>query len=60
MLFKENCEGIIGQRIVPAQQPSGGSYHSMKDLEALRSQLSFQWSDNIADVLERYQAYKGL
>lgn len=57
-LFKENCEDIIGGRIVPREQPAGGSYHSVKDFQEAKSQLGFAWPDNIALVQSKYKAYK--
>jgi Methionyl-tRNA formyltransferase len=57
-LFKENCQDIMGGRIVPREQPSGGSYHSVKDFQEVKSQLDFAWSDNIALVQSKYKTFK--
>ncbi len=57
-LFQENCEDIIGGRIAPIEQPPGGSYHSVKEFEEVKSQLDFAWSDNIALVQSKYKTYK--
>ena len=57
-LFKENCQDIMGGRIVPREQPSGGSYHSVKDFQEVESQLDFAWSDNIALVQSKYKTFK--
>lgn len=57
-LFKENCEDIMEGRIVPREQPIGGSYHSVKDFQEVKSQLDFAWSDNIALVQSKYKTFK--
>lgn len=54
-LFQERCTDIVEGRIMPREQPSGGSYHSVKDFEEVRLQLGFAWSDNIASVQSRYR-----
>ncbi len=57
-LLKEKWEDIVNGIMEPFQQPEGGSYHSIKDLHLLKSQIGFEWSDNISEVLRRYEEYK--
>lgn len=55
-LFKEHWGEIVsGEYIKKRRRAIGkGSYHSMRDLKELQSKIIFDWSDNIADFLEKY------
>lgn len=48
-LFKENWEGIKTCRLRPVPQKGEGTYHRMRELEAIREQYPFSWEDNIAE-----------
>lgn len=54
-LFQENWENIQSGNLIPISQSGVGSYHTLKDLLHVQEQCPFQWSDNIADFLKRYQ-----
>ena len=57
-LFMEKWEEIVSGAIFPIEQPRGGSYHSVNDLKELKDRIGFEWTDNIAEVLRRYEEYK--
>ena len=52
-LFQENWEAIKEGRLHPGKQGEG-TYHKMRDLEEVRRQTPFEWSDQIADFKRRY------
>lgn len=54
-LFKEKWEEIESGRYKLYEQTGIGSYHTNKDLEALREKMAFDWNDNVADFLRRYK-----
>ena len=53
-LFQENWEAIKEGRLHPGKQEGEGTYHKMRDLEEVRRQTPFEWSDQIADFKRRY------
>lgn len=53
-LFKQNWDEIREGSFPLCEQIGEGSYHTMGDLNKLREKCPFQWSDNIADFIERY------
>lgn len=59
-LFKSHWDEIVsGHYKESAKKQDGrGSYHSRSDLNALRNQIDFSWTDNIGDFLRRYQHKK--
>ena len=57
-LFQENWERFLSGEFTLKEQPAGGSYHNLKDLRALQEKLPFEWTDRIADVLEKYRQMK--
>lgn len=52
-LFRENWQQIREGRIKPVKQEGSGTYHRRKDLDAVRRQKPFEWSDRIADFKGR-------
>ena len=52
-LFRENWEDIKNGKVVPVKQVGTGTYHRMKELEAIRSGHPFTWQDVIADVKKK-------
>ena len=56
-LFKSHWDEIVsGHYKESAKKQDGrGSYHSRSDLNALRNQIDFSWTDNIGDFLRSYQ-----
>lgn len=53
-LFKEHWEEIKTGKYILKEQVGKGTYHSKKDLYELQSKVPFEWSDNIAEFLEKY------
>ncbi len=53
-LFKRNWKEIEDGKYPLINQTGRGSYHSLKDLNQLKEICPFQWSDNIAEFLEKY------
>lgn len=47
-LFKENWQAIRAGEIKPVKQQGEGTCHRMRELEAIREEYPFAWSDNIA------------
>lgn len=58
-LFIENWDTIRNGTYRLYEQQGNGSYHSMKDLETLKTKIDFSWSDNIAEFLQRYRSLGG-
>ncbi len=56
-LFKEKWEEIMTGQFVLKEQEGEGSSHTMKDFKKIKSQIDFEWSDSIAEVLERYERF---
>ncbi|MBO5154864.1 MAG: formyl transferase [Eubacterium sp.] len=54
-LFKEHWEEIISGSYKTKEQIGQGSYHSKKQLEQLQEQIPFEWSDCVADVVQKYK-----
>lgn len=54
-LFKENWDEIKTGNYKLYEQTGSGSYHTQKDLDALKQKIAFDWNDNIADFLKRYE-----
>lgn len=52
-LFKENWEKIKNGQIKALKQVGEGTCHRMKELEEIRSEYPFAWSDVIADVKKK-------
>ena len=48
-LFRENWEQIKTGKLVPRRQTGEGTYHRMRELEAIRKEHPFTWEDRIAD-----------
>lgn len=47
-LFKENWQAIRAGELKPVRQEGEGTYHRMRELDAIREKHPFAWSDNIA------------
>lgn len=47
-LFRENWADIREGRLAPRRQEGQGTYHRMRDLEAIQQIHPFSWADNIA------------
>lgn len=54
-LFKEKWEEIRSHQYILLDQVQGGSCHTKKDLEKLKSQIEFNWNENIKRFLMRYK-----
>ncbi len=52
-LFKEHWDDIFSGRYTMHEQGGKGSYHTMKDLEQLKSHIEFDWSDNVGEFLKK-------
>ena len=52
-LFFENWEALKKGDIKPVAQVGAGTYHTSKDLNAIRLKSNFAWDENIAQVLDR-------
>lgn len=52
-LFRENWEKIREGVLMPVKQPGEGTYHRMKELEAVRERTPFSWEERIADFKRR-------
>lgn len=52
-LFQANWEKIKSGSLTPAAQTGEGTYHRMKELETIRAEHPFSWSDNIAEFKSR-------
>lgn len=59
-LFCENWENIKAGRIAPKKQVGPGTCHKMRELEAVREQCPFAWSDNIAAYKKRLKGSEAL
>ena len=54
-LFQENWQAIKDGSMMPVRQVGEGTYHRMRELEAVRERVSFTWNDRIADFKKRYR-----
>lgn len=57
-LFCENWDAIKCGKLTPRKQEGKGTYHRMKDLAAIRKEMPFDWSKNIAEFKQKYQSEK--
>lgn len=48
-LFQENWQALKAGKIVPKKQQGEGSYHTMKDLQAVREKKPFTWDTVIKE-----------
>ena len=53
-LFKRNFTDIIGRNYCCKKQEGKGTYHNLKDLKKLQSDIEFKWDDIIDEVLYKY------
>ena len=53
-LLKNNWDSIWNGSYTSIPQGGEGTYHSMRDLDELRSRIKFSWNDNVSSFLERY------
>lgn len=56
-LFKANWKKIKNGTYVLTEQETEGSYHNIKQLETVRKECPFDWSDNISEYTEKYRKY---
>lgn len=56
-LFKANWKKIKNGTYVLTEQETEGSYHNIKQLETVRKECPFDWSDNISEYIEKYRKY---
>ena len=54
-LFQKNWQEIKDGSLEPVKQVGEGTYHRMRELEAVREQVPFTWNDRITDFKKRYQ-----
>lgn len=54
-LFKEHWKELYSGSYTLTPQSGRGSFHKKKDLEKLRIKVPFDYSDNIAEVIEKYR-----
>lgn len=55
-LFRESWNSIKEGKIVPRKQQGEGTYHRLKELEAIRQKISFDWNMRISDFKQLYQS----
>ena len=53
-LFKRHFTDIIGRNYCCKKQEGKGTYHNLKDLKKLQSDIEFKWDDIIDEVLYKY------
>lgn len=58
-LFRENWQQIREGSIVPVKQTGTATYHRMKDLDAIREKVDFDWNMKIADFKRAYEKAMG-
>ena len=58
-LFRENWQQIREGSIVPVKQAGTATYHRMKDLDAIREKVDFDWNMKIADFKRAYEKAMG-
>lgn len=58
-LFKLHFDEIMSGDYQTRRQIDKGSYHSKKDLEELKSHISFEWEDSISSVVVKYKELLG-
>lgn len=54
-LFRSHWKEIYNGDYRLTPQEGEGSYHSTSDLRKLKSKMSFEWEDNIAETVMRYK-----
>lgn len=55
-LFRENWNSIKEGKTAPQKQQGEGTYHRLKELEAIRQKISFDWNMKISDFKQLYQS----
>ena len=58
-LFRENWQQIREGSIIPVKQAGTATYHRMKDLDAIREKVDFDWNMKIADFKRAYEKAMG-
>ena len=58
-LFRENWQQIREGGIIPVKQTGTATYHRMKDLDAIREKVDFDWNMKIADFKRAYEKAMG-
>ena len=54
-LFKENWAAMKAGKIEARKQEGDGTYHQLKELEEIRSKVSFSWTDTVSSFKEKWQ-----
>ena len=54
-LFRENWQQIREGSIIPVKQAGPVTYHRMKDLDAIREKVDFDWNMKIGDFKRAYE-----
>ncbi len=54
-LFFDNWTALKARKINASKQVGEGTYHTSKELTAIRNKTDFAWNENIAQVLDRIQ-----
>ena len=54
-LFQDNWEAMKTGSLMPVKQTGEGSYHRMRELEAIKEKTPFTWDETIADVKRRIE-----
>lgn len=54
-LFRENWQQIREGSILPVKQAGPVTYHRMKDLDAIREKVDFDWNMKIGDFKRAYE-----
>lgn len=57
-LFRENWDAIREGRIRPVKQEGPGTCHKMRELEAVREEVPFEWTENIAGFKSRLYTFR--
>lgn len=57
-LFCENWDAIKAGKLSPKKQEGRGTYHRMKELDAIREQMPFTWDQNIGEFKRKWNEYK--
>ena len=52
-LFFEHWDALKMGKVVPVCQSGEGTYHTSRDLNEIRSVTNFEWSENVAQVMDR-------
>lgn len=57
-LFKLHWDEIYNGKYLSFSQIGSGTYHRLHDLVELKNKINFEYSDNIAATIEKFEKYK--